>query len=138
MDSAAGNKGPIEIEDHDRFVEARFLGNYSFERFKDQAETASQACHQKNKRRLLVDLTCFETDPTMVERYELACHAVKVSAGLKVALFSKPKFVDRNKFGILVAQNRGLIVDVFTERDKAVDWLLSPATDLPASDREAT
>jgi hypothetical protein len=45
-----------------------------------------------------------------------------------VALVVAPVFLDPNKFGIVVAQNRGLEVEVFTELQKAAAWLMAPAT----------
>jgi hypothetical protein len=35
-----------------------------------------------------------------------------------------PGFLDPNKCGIVVAQNHGLTVDAFTDRQKAVDGLV--------------
>ena len=52
---------------------------------------------------------------------------MKISEGLKVALLVTPAFLDPNKFGIVVARNRGLMVEGFTDRQRALDWLLSPA-----------
>lgn len=125
MGSSGAEKKEIEVEERDGYIEARFLGDYSVERFNRQAEEASRDCRERKKSKLLVDLTLLDASPTTMERYELASHAVRVSAGLRVALLVRPTFLDPNKFGIVVAQNRGLSVDAFTERQKAVDWLLA-------------
>ncbi|HLY08461.1 MAG TPA: hypothetical protein VKW04_04045 [Planctomycetota bacterium] len=121
-DRDAGGKD-LEFEERDRFIEVRFLGGFSVDRFNRQAEAASKACREKQKSRMLVDLSLLDAQLSTLERYELASHAVRVSAGLKVALVVAPAFLDPNKFGILVAQNRGLTVDAFTDRQKALEWL---------------
>ncbi|HZE98397.1 MAG TPA: hypothetical protein VE981_15300 [Planctomycetota bacterium] len=114
----------VEIEEREGFIEARFTGTFALERFKRQAEAASEACLKKKMAKLLVDISRFSPNLSITDRYELAVHAVRVSKGLKVALVATETFVDPNKFGIMVARNRGLLVDVFTDRRKAVDWLL--------------
>jgi len=116
--------GP-EIEQRDGYTAAKFLGPFSVQEFQRQADAAAKACREQGTGRLLVDTTCFDLSPTTVERYELACYAVKISAGLNVALVVAPAFIDPNKFGIVVAQNRGLVVEAFTERGKALEWLLA-------------
>lgn len=126
MDSAGDGPNDVEIVDRDGFLEAQFLGTFSIERFKRQAEAASAACRERKMEKLLVDVTRLDAHLSTFDRYELASHAVRVSWGLKVALFVTPDFLDTRKFGILVAQNRGLKVDAFTDRRKAVDWLLAP------------
>lgn len=120
----------IDVEHRDGYTAVRFFGSFSVDRYKRQADAASLACREAGTGKLLVDTTCYDLSPSTVERYELATHAVKASAGLKVALLVSPAFLDPNKFGILVAQNRGLAVDAFTEPAKAVEWLLAP----PAAD----
>jgi hypothetical protein len=118
----------IEIATRDGYTAARFVGTFSVPGFRRQAEAASQACRDMKTGLLFVDATAFDVSPSLLERYDLASHAVRVSAGLKVALLVVPAFLDPNKFGIVVAQNRGLKVEAFTDRQKALDWLLAPAS----------
>src|SRR5882724_3475176 len=118
----------LELEERDGYLEARFLGAFAVDRFNRQAEAASKACRVKKLKKLLVDLLRLDANLSTLERYELASHAVRVSAGLRVALLVIPTFLDPNKFGLMVAQNRGLVVDAFTERQKAVDWLRADET----------
>jgi len=115
----------LDVEERDSFLETRFLGPFSVERFNRQADAESRICRERKHLKLLVNLTLLDANPTTVERYELASHAVRVSAGLRVALLVIPTFLDPHKFGILVAQNRGLQVDAFTDRAKAMAWLLA-------------
>ena len=128
----------VEIEDRDGYLEVRFLGTFSLPRFKHQQGLAARACRERNLARMFIDLSRLDARPTTLDRYELASDAVRAASNLKVALWVPSTFLDRHKFGILVAQNRGLTVDAFTDREKAVAWLLDPATDAPPSDRDAS
>ncbi len=118
-------RSTLEIAEQDGYVAVRFVGEFSVESFQRQAEAAVGACRKSGGKKLFVDSTCFDVSPSVTERYELAMHAAKISAGLKVALLLTPTFLDPNKFGIMVAQNRGLVVEAFTERAKAIAWLLA-------------
>lgn len=116
----------LEIVHRDGYTAVRFLGPFSVSGFQRRAEAAARACRERKIDRLFVDSTGYDVTPTTVERYEIACHAVTISAGLKVAILVTPAFLDPNRFGIMVAQNRGLVVEAFTEREKAIEWLLAP------------
>jgi len=113
----------LDIQDRGTYLEVRFLEEFSIARFKRQAEAASAVCRDRKKAKMLVDIFSITAPLTTMERFDLASHAVRVSAGLKVALLVNPTFLDPSKFGIVVAQNRGLTVDAFTDRQRAVDWL---------------
>ena len=130
MTTPDANVAEIEIARGDGYTAVRFLGKFSVPGFQRRAEAAAQACRDGGTGRLFVDATAYDVVPTILERYELASHAVKISAGLRVAVLISQAFLDPNKFGIMVAQNRGLTVDAFTDRQEAVDWLLAaPAGD---------
>jgi hypothetical protein len=50
-----------------------------------------------------------------------------------VALVARPELIDPQKIGVLMAQNRGVLGDVFTNEADALLWL----DGLPASKRSA-
>lgn len=113
----------LEVLEHAGFLEVAFLKTVGVDDFKRQADAAAAVCRERKFPKLLVDLTRIDFQPTMMERYDLALHAVKASAGLRVVLHVRPTFLDPNKFGIVVAQNRGLEVNAFAERQPCLDWL---------------
>lgn len=125
MAPPGGSDAEVEIIQRDGYTDVRFLGDFSVEGFQRRAAAASQACRDGGSGRMFVDATCYNVSPTTLERYELARHAVTASEGLTVALLLTPTFLDPAKFGLMVAQNRGLRVEGFTDRRKALDWLLA-------------
>ena len=42
-----------------------------------------------------------------------------------ICLVARPEMVLPDKFGVVIAANRGLKGDVFTDRDKAIEWVKS-------------
>jgi hypothetical protein len=116
----------VEIEAHADHLEARFLGSFSVDRFKRQVEVAVRACRPRKLSLLLVDVTRLQATLTTIDRYEISSHGAREATELKVALFSPPELIDPKKFGVMVARNRGMTVDIFTDREKALAWLPAP------------
>lgn len=126
MSDDRGSESEITVEQRDGYTAAIFHGPYSIAGFQRRAEAAAKAARDGTSGRLYVDMTCFDVSPSITERYQLATHAVKMSTGLKVAVRVTPTFMDPSKFGIVVANNRGLKTNAFTDEDEAVAWLLAP------------
>jgi hypothetical protein len=69
------------------------------------------------------DLTGYPT-PSTFARYSLAVKWAQSAGGaLRVALVTRPEIVDPQKIGVLMAQNRGVNGDVFTNEADALAWL---------------
>ncbi len=88
----------------------------------------SYARHQ-GLRRLLVDTTRWTGHPRLntLERYDMAAAFSQASrAVVKLAMVTRPELIDTEKFGVTVATNRGMTVDVFDSETAALAWLLAP------------
>jgi hypothetical protein len=74
--------------------------------------------------RILLDGLAITGELSTLEQYQLgktiADYCVSRSATLKVAVVRKPPI---DGFGAQVARNRGLIVEVFSDREAALRWL---------------
>ena len=115
----------VEIVPHEGFLEARFLGAFSVDRFKAQVEFAVGACTERGILLLLLDYTRLSPVPGTLERYEISTHGAEAARGLSKLAGLATKEQIGEKFGAMVARNRGLNVDVFTDRQEAVRWLLA-------------
>ena len=109
----------IRVFPQDGFLEVDFLGEFSVARFRAQLDAAVRACAEHGARRLFIDYSRLAPIPGTLERYEIS------SYGARVACLATPEQIG-DKFGALVARNRGLNVDVFTDRPEAIRWLLGP------------
>jgi hypothetical protein len=126
MGSSDGAKDEIEFKKHRDYIEARFPSGFAVDRFNRFVDISVQACRKRKLSHLLVDLRAIEANVSMIDRYEIATHGADAAADIKVALIALPMVIDPKKFGVQVARNRGLTIDIFTERKPAIAWLLAP------------
>ncbi len=89
-------------------------------------------CREQKTPRLFVDATRLPGFPpdllTVVERYWMAHRwADKGRGAVTVALVTRPEYIDPEKFGVMVANNAGLRVDVFTSAPEAWQFLRKPS-----------
>jgi hypothetical protein len=62
--------------------------------------------------------------PNLGERFFLAVQWATAGRGVvRLAVVVRPELIDSEKFGVMVARNRGLVCDVFTSEAEAVAWL---------------
>src|SRR5262245_43271111 len=118
--------GPqVEVVEGASHVEARYLGNYSLQRYKAQMELSARACAEGKRDRLLVDITSLDGyRPTVMERHEIGVLAASLSRTLsKVAVLGTPEQI-RDSYAATVARNRGLWVQAFVDRAEALRWLV--------------
>ncbi|MBI3854631.1 MAG: hypothetical protein HY293_02945 [Planctomycetes bacterium] len=117
----------MELEAHEGFLEARFLGAFSVKGFNAQVDKSMAACRERKLKLLLIDTTRLEALLTMNDRFEIGCHGAQSGAGIKVSVWAAPEQIDPRRFAMMVAKNRGLNVAVFPDRRDALDWLLGIA-----------
>lgn len=113
----------IEIAEGDGFLEARYLGAYSLKSYKAQMTESVQACLHRKIDRLLVDIISLAGyAPSTGDRYEIGKHGSEITGLIRVAVVGTPAQL-ADVFASRVAQNRGVSIGVFVEREKAVAWL---------------
>jgi hypothetical protein len=106
--------------------------------FKEAIGLVSQGirhCVQNNIPRVLIDtsgLTGFKPPDTM-DRYVMGEEWAAASAGaIIVAMVVRAELMDPQRFGLIVARNRGMSGEVFTSESEAISWLLKLAQPLAA------
>ena len=114
---------------HEGYVEARYLGTYSFEGYKSRMEVSVRSCLERKHTLLLVDITdLIDYHPSVAELHKIGVYGAELSRDLrKVAVIAERKQVGEEPFASMVARNRGLRIRVFLDRAQAVAWLLDPA-----------
>jgi hypothetical protein len=101
-------------------------GNVTFERAVDLVGEAMRLARTLGLQDLLVNTTGFTgfQSPSIFARHALAViWAQSAGSGLIVAIVARPEFIDPQKIGVLMAQNRGASGDVFTTEAAALAWL---------------
>lgn len=98
----------------------------TFEQAIDMVAQGMRHARERGLTDLLVNthgLTGFPT-PSTFARYSLAVKWAESAGGaLRVALVTRAEIIDPQKIGVLMAQNRGVNGDVFTNETDALAWL---------------
>jgi hypothetical protein len=104
----------------------RPVGDTTLEQLIEKAVVAIRTARQMGLIDIVVNtmgLTGFGA-PTVLERYSIGIRLVEsAGAALRVAIVVRPDFIDPQKLGLLVFQNRGGNGDIFTSEADALAWL---------------
>ena len=115
----------LTLEQMPGYLAARFTGAGAPEEAWRQAELIVDHCKRTNNDRLIIDTTGFEVKISTTDRFNLGERLwIFARNKIKVAFVSAPEQIDPEKFTLLVARNRGVIVETFTDFQPAEEWLL--------------
>lgn len=68
-------------------------------------------------------------EPTLMQRFDQAIHVAGIHQRqvrrVRLAILGDEPIIDPNRFGEIVATNRGANLKVFTNEQMALDWLLA-------------
>jgi CheY-like chemotaxis protein len=132
--------GGTALDDPDHFVlEAgrglyRPAGSVSFDRAVALVRSAIAAARRHRVRDLLVDTTALSgfASPDTFERFLAAVEwAEEARSRVRLAMVARAEMIHPQKFGVLVAANRGLLSNIFTTEAEARAWLAEPPADPP-------
>ena len=117
----------LEFEAREEFLHCRARGMYSFEEGCLLIRGVLAEADQRGATKVLVDGLQMGGSPTMVERYALseflAREMVELGISPRLAFLGKEPLVDPNRFGEIVARNRGVRMKTVEEMEDAVRWL---------------
>jgi len=107
-------------------VTYRPIGSITFDEAVARVRSAiTLACSTKAKD-LLVDTTTWTgfSAPDTFQRFLAAVAWAEEAGGrLRLAMVAREEMIDRERFGVMVAKNRGLVSNIFTSEEEARAWL---------------
>jgi hypothetical protein len=111
---------------HERYLEALMGAGTQWPVIKRQLQELLIQLKERRPERLLLDLrSVTPVNWTTLDRYELGVLASQLTGHVsRVSCLAAKEFIDPQKFGARVAQNRGLKVEVFSDDVAALRWLL--------------
>jgi hypothetical protein len=113
---------------HEGFSEARVPESTSLEAIRLFLNQILEACATLKPPRLLVNMSALKITLSTTERYDIGMLGSRLAPHVqRVAVLASAPLIDREKFGVMVASNRGLTVDIFSDRTEALAWLLAEA-----------
>jgi hypothetical protein len=121
----------LRFEPREGFLYCEASGEYSFEDACWMIQEVLAESVQHGATKVLVDSLQLRGSPTAVERYaiaeflarEMIDHITEVKRFPRLALLGKEPLVDSNRFGELVATNRGVRMKTVEQMEDAVKWL---------------
>lgn len=96
-------------------------------------------CRTNGIPRLLADARQLTELPSLstLERFDLGQRSALAGGGsVQLAMVALPAAIDPERFGALVAKNRGLRVEVFTDEVAALEWLVGAEAIRPVFETE--
>jgi hypothetical protein len=115
----------LKLESRKDFLFAKVTGQVSLNEALKVYKKTCDAAVRRDFGKILFDCLGLTGELSELERYELgrqgAEYCRKRCPTLKTAVIGKPPTVDG--FVAQVASNRGMVVEIFSERQAALDWL---------------
>jgi hypothetical protein len=117
----------LQMEQMSGYLVAKFIGVAVPGEGSMRYESLAEHCKLTNNDKLLIDATRFEViKPSTIHRFIVGERLeIFTRYRIKVAFVCRPEQAESLKFAILVAQNRGVKVEIFTDFHAAEEWLLS-------------
>ena len=114
---------------HPDYLEIGCTGMYSRAESLRVGEEAYAEAARSNRDALLVDVRGVAGRvPTILDRFEfgtrIAKHYLVFDPRIRLAVLGHEPMIHPDRFGELVARNRGADARVFTDEARALDWLL--------------
>jgi hypothetical protein len=115
----------LQMEQMPGYLAARFIGPGAPGEASERFESIAEHCERTKNDKLLIDTTGYNVKASAIDRFQLG-ERLQVFARhrIKVAFVCRPEQIDPQKFGMLVARNRGATVETFTDFQDAEEWLL--------------
>ena len=115
----------VVFAEHEGYLEAILWDTTSFSDLKVQLFEVLALCMDRKPSRLLLNMTSVNGAWSTLDRFEMGTMGGQLAPHVgRIAALAQNSLIDPQKFGVQVARNRGLTVDVFYDRERALAWLL--------------
>jgi hypothetical protein len=119
-------KAPLHFEVADGIGRFRPQGTFNLSEAVSLITDVIAFCRERRVKRLFVDVTGVQgaAIPTLVDRFLMAEEWAHESRGLVAAAMVAPaEYIHPQKFGVRVANDLGMVADVFLSETEAMKWL---------------
>ena len=111
-----------KIEQRDNYIYVEYDEEYSIDVFVSTSKQVFDFCQAKNYRKVLVNITNMPGKVRTIQRFEIGVQGSLIFRNLiKVAVLYRKEEIDW--FAETVSKNRGLNAKIFSDLDKAMEWL---------------
>ena len=117
----------VKYEPQDNCVIAKLFGECPVSEIVRHYPEMIERCSASNTKKLLIDFREVVMPGETIDRYELGHNAsIFARQGIKLATVATSAQLNPERFGAMVARNRGVNVVAFSDFAEAFKWLLLP------------
>ena len=126
----------IKSEDKDGYLQISCQGVYETDSFISVFKNALLLTEERSYKYLLLDVREITGNPpSTFDRYEIGSQVADIQRSLntysRIAVVGNEPMIDPQRFGEIVALNRGVQGKVFTDLDQAIVWIKKTKGDIP-------
>lgn len=114
----------LRIEPGGDYLHITFSGPFSIAAAKKSVDEMVAACAREDCRKVLFDCRPMTGVLQVLDRFDMGEYgALTIPHAIKIAMLGREDQILPDRFFETVAQNRGLLLALFSEVSKAVEWL---------------
>jgi len=118
----------VEVRVHSQYVELLCAGKYSRSEAFRVGEQAYREANDAGRRSVLMDVRGVSGRiPSILDRFDMGVHVAALhfehKPRVRLAILGHEPMIHPDRFGEIVARNRGADARVFTSEPEALDWL---------------
>ena len=118
----------IKSEEKDGYLQITCHGVYELNYILNVFEDAFRLAEESNNKYLLLDIREITgITPSTIDRFEIGRLVAEIQRSLitfiQIAVVGNEPMIDPQRFGEIVALNRGAVGKVFTDLDQAIVWI---------------
>ena len=119
-----------ETREHDKYLCLECTGTYSIEETFRLYRASFELAARGGRDAVLIDVRMVTgREPTLTERYDLGVLVADLQARqsprVRMAVLGNEPMIHPERFGEIIATNRGAVARVFTDEKAALNWLLA-------------
>ena len=119
-----------KFEAREGYLAARLFGPFTAANNLEHLRAVMEECQRRGFTKVLFDTTRESGDMSFLSRFYLGDEAGTFwDRAITIAVFALEEQIDRDRFAVKVAQNRGILASIFSDENEAVQWLLAPSQD---------
>ncbi|MEX1994415.1 MAG: hypothetical protein WD929_07115 [Steroidobacteraceae bacterium] len=120
----------FQVEEHDDCLRLECTGTYSIEEISRLYRESFVLAARAGRDALLLDVRQVTgREPTLTERYDLGVLVADLQANrtprIRMAVLGNEPMIHPERFGEIIATNRGAVARMFTDEKTALDWLVA-------------
>ncbi len=115
----------LQVKQKVHWVAAELRGTVDVKKVAWRYQQLTELCERFGKKKLLIDITKTRLPLSTLDKFEIGDNTIIFALHqIKVAVVANAEQIDPERFGELVAVNRGANLHIFNDVPSAEEWLM--------------